>query len=316
MYLGGELYDIDAIESDSDNKYSSGSEDEEEFEKFLSNSKNSINKSIQGEIVKRRQQNKVKKKNTFEDEMEEEIDSIISSIQEKYLFTFPSSVFVGQNKIKIESSSVTSFDAALMESEEKKPSAIKSAKSPQKRKRVTFAKPTGDVAEKDTKPAAEKEETEMETEDYGTDYDENKNDTEVNDSLLYDPEMDNDDALWVENERRRGRNMPSKNGKLDKPPNSDAVLDCPSCLSTLCLDCQRHELYTNQYRAMFVMNCRPVLTEELHYQSKAKKRKGMKQETEKDETYHPVRCSECNTEVGVYDKEEIYHFFNVLASRA
>lgn len=148
--------------------------------------------------------------------------------------------------------------------------------------------------------------------------------------------MDDEDALWVENERRKGRNMPSNSGKLEKLPNSDAVLDCPSCLSTLCLDCQRsvnkfslkqiqktktflifrHQIYKNQYRAMFVMNCRPILTEELHYKSKAKKKRKQQQEVEMDEMYHPVRCSECNTEVGVYDKDEIYHFFNVLASRA
>ncbi len=33
-----------------------------------------------------------------------------------------------------------------------------------------------------------------------------------------------------------------------------------------------------------------------------------------EEVYHPVRCEQCNTEVGVYDKEEVYHFFNVLSS--
>ena len=31
--------------------------------------------------------------------------------------------------------------------------------------------------------------------------------------------------------------------------------------------------------------------------------------------YKPVACSKCNLEVGVYeDKDEIYHFFNVIAS--
>ncbi len=33
-----------------------------------------------------------------------------------------------------------------------------------------------------------------------------------------------------------------------------------------------------------------------------------------EEVYHPVRCEQCNTEVGVYDKDEVYHFFNVLSS--
>ena len=32
------------------------------------------------------------------------------------------------------------------------------------------------------------------------------------------------------------------------------------------------------------------------------------------EHYHPVRCTQCNTEVAVYDKDEVFHFFNVLAS--
>jgi len=31
--------------------------------------------------------------------------------------------------------------------------------------------------------------------------------------------------------------------------------------------------------------------------------------------YHPVVCSECQTEVGVYDiPEKVYYFFNVMAS--
>jgi len=35
---------------------------------------------------------------------------------------------------------------------------------------------------------------------------------------------------------------------------------------------------------------------------------------ETEEIYNPVKCCECNTEVGVYDKDELFHFFNVLAS--
>ena len=34
------------------------------------------------------------------------------------------------------------------------------------------------------------------------------------------------------------------------------------------------------------------------------------------EVYQPVKCVECSTEVAVYDKEEVYHFFNVLTSHA
>ena len=39
-------------------------------------------------------------------------------------------------------------------------------------------------------------------------------------------------------------------------------------------------------------------------------------EDDDDETFHPVMCTECNTEVGVYDRDEVYHFFNVLASHS
>lgn len=82
---------------------------------------------------------------------------------------------------------------------------------------------------------------------------------------------------------------------------------------------------------MFVMNCTVKADEVLRYQaqsdSKQRKRKRKKVEAapdqaagptpagmEADELYHPVRCSECSTEVAVFDKEEVYHFFNVLAS--
>lgn len=97
-------------------------------------------------------------------------------------------------------------------------------------------------------------------------------------------------------------------------------------LSLLC----RHEFYVHQYRAMFVLNCCVVRDEVLRYIPKAdrrsrrrKRRAGKEEEGGKGkevsqevepEVYHPVRCGECNTEVAVYDKQEVFHFFNVLAS--
>lgn len=35
---------------------------------------------------------------------------------------------------------------------------------------------------------------------------------------------------------------------------------------------------------------------------------------DEEEIYHPVKCTECSTEVAVFDKDEVYHFFNILAS--
>lgn len=89
---------------------------------------------------------------------------------------------------------------------------------------------------------------------------------------------------------------------------------------------------------MFVFNCKLNLDEHLKYPKnetnkkkfkKYKKRQAAEQEKEaiidvdsammsppeEYDEYRPVSCSECNSHVGVYDeKEEIYYFFNVLAS--
>uniref|UniRef100_A0A287D623 E2F associated phosphoprotein n=1 Tax=Ictidomys tridecemlineatus TaxID=43179 RepID=A0A287D623_ICTTR len=91
-----------------------------------------------------------------------------------------------------------------------------------------------------------------------------------------------------------------------------------------------HESYKTQYRAMFVMNCSVNKEEVLRYKNSEnrKKRRGYKKmksnhedsaeqaETEVEEIYHPVMCTECSTEVAVYDKDEVFHFFNVLASHS
>ena len=39
-----------------------------------------------------------------------------------------------------------------------------------------------------------------------------------------------------------------------QPRKTDAALSCPCCFQIVCMDCQRHERYSNQFRAMFVMN--------------------------------------------------------------
>ncbi|CAH2328375.1 E2F-associated phospho [Pelobates cultripes] len=155
----------------------------------------------------------------------------------------------------------------------------------------------------------------------------------TNDDLLYDPQEDERDQEWVDARRRRYRNMknPKTSGRQQAKnqaiPNSDAVLNCPACMTTLCLDCQRHESYRTQYRAMFVMNCSVSKDEVLKFPDQPLKkhrrhdRKKVKcpatatdRQTKSDEMYHPVKCTECSTEVAVYDKEEVYHFFNVIAS--
>lgn len=88
----------------------------------------------------------------------------------------------------------------------------------------------------------------------------------------------------------------------------------------------RHESYKTQYRAMFVMNCFVNKEEILKYRKKVKKRNKKRKHSEEttpaqsnqeeEEVYHPVLCTECSTEVAVMDKDEVFHFFNVLASHS
>ncbi|XP_029350008.1 E2F-associated phosphoprotein isoform X1 [Echeneis naucrates] len=163
----------------------------------------------------------------------------------------------------------------------------------------------------------------------------------TNDELLYDPDEDDRDQAWVDARRRQYNNrrrpavaLHSQPRRAQGLPNSDAILNCPACMTTLCLDCQRHEKYRTQYRAMFVMNCTVKTDEMLRYktqqekkQRNRKRKRGQKTEMptdegpdpapagmDADEIYHPVQCSECSTEVAVFDKDEVYHFFNILAS--
>lgn len=56
-----------------------------------------------------------------------------------------------------------------------------------------------------------------------------------NDELLYDPNLDEVDQTWVDN--LRGQYQPVAD--IRTLPASDAILNCPCCMVSLCLDCQR-----------------------------------------------------------------------------
>jgi len=113
---------------------------------------------------------------------------------------------------------------------------------------------------------------------------------------LFDPERDDKDEAWV-----RKNCMPQGGRK------SDAVLCCPACFTLLCFDCQQHDEYANQYRAMFVQNCK-VLKQEVRPTEIG--------DDDPEMRYRAVVCSRCSTNIAVYDTEEIYHFFNVLAAQS
>jgi len=146
---------------------------------------------------------------------------------------------------------------------------------------------------------------------------------QTDDELLYDPNLDDEDQRWMD-DLRRTYHTPGASSGLKKNanngvkplPNSDAVLNCPACFVVVCLDCQRHDIYKTQYRAMFVMNCSVVSDEVMKVPVKTKKKANKKNKviTHPHDEFHPVRCDQCKTEIAMYDQDEIYHFFNVVAS--
>ncbi|VDD87166.1 unnamed protein product [Enterobius vermicularis] len=162
---------------------------------------------------------------------------------------------------------------------------------------------------------------------------------------FYDPEEDEDNEHWVQQHRERLKIIPPSAGDADGGCKSgtedycsyqtDAVLSCPACMSLLTRDCQRHEFYKNQYRAIFVENCK-VVTDKLLFlpqQDQKKKRRRSKKDDKgpkpreyvvpsdltgipKEDLFYPVQCSVCSLNVGVFDHDEVYHFFDVLTGYA
>ncbi|KAK3251545.1 hypothetical protein CYMTET_39120 [Cymbomonas tetramitiformis] len=119
---------------------------------------------------------------------------------------------------------------------------------------------------------------------------------------FYDPAADDEDEQWMV-EQRQGKT-------------SDAILSCPCCLETLCTDCQKHARYENQFRAMFVVNC---IVDRAAPKGGKKKTAGAStsaRSASKEEMLYPVKCGTCNSEVGVFDEDEVYHFVNVFPTSA
>lgn len=123
------------------------------------------------------------------------------------------------------------------------------------------------------------------------------------DNLFLDDHADEADAEWV------AKNLISKlrRGNKSKTSGHDEFeyrLACPCCFSLLCLQCQPHDDYEGQFRAVFVRNCKVV--------SGAAERIVVKGEERGEGKYQAVACRKCNTEVAVLDEEGVYHFCNVL----
>ena len=136
-------------------------------------------------------------------------------------------------------------------------------------------------------------------------------------------------------------NLEKKVSVIGKPRHSDAILSCPYCFNIVCMDCQKHERFSNQYRAMFVMNIavcwdnpqsydshsqqlrpRNLLPSNLSYSpvnASVSDRKSSHVQfatiPEEEKMYYFVQCDNCSTGVAVLDNdEELYHFIDCVAS--
>jgi len=149
---------------------------------------------------------------------------------------------------------------------------------------------------------------------------------------LLDAAADAADAAALNDERRRNSGIAAVarggraagggaeeaqqlEGEVEPPKGaSDALLSCPACLATLCVDCQRHVSRRNQFRAMFARNVR-VATDVLLRPQEAHNAAAV-DEDDAPPPYRPVSCSTCGTQVAVMDADEVLHFYHVIESES
>ncbi|VDP99480.1 unnamed protein product [Trichobilharzia regenti] len=140
-----------------------------------------------------------------------------------------------------------------------------------------------------------------------------KDNVPIDKDPLCDYEEDEANLKWVQ------ENLPGGQCK-----NSDAVLNCPGCMSVLSLDCHRHPHFKTQYYTEYPINCVVDETQVISRNILKPQRKS-KSSTEGDlesrrnisKEYHIVNCKVCGNSVGRQDtKTNVIHFNNVLAGHS
>ncbi|KAG5451548.1 E2F-associated phosphoprotein, variant 2 [Clonorchis sinensis] len=138
------------------------------------------------------------------------------------------------------------------------------------------------------------------------------------DDELYDEDEDELNAQWVRD------NLPGGTSR-----NSDAVLNCPGCMTLLSVDCHRDGRWKTHYQSTNPINC--VIDEtcraqasETHTRQRKRPKSSHKQvgaatlepETaDLSPTLFPVSCEVCGVPVGTKDpKTNVVTFDNVLSS--
>ncbi|VDL92777.1 unnamed protein product [Schistocephalus solidus] len=134
----------------------------------------------------------------------------------------------------------------------------------------------------------------------------------TDDDLLYDPNEDDDNAEWMK------QFQAISHGDQPGTSRTDAVLNCPGCMSLLSTNCQRHSRYKTQYRTLFTFNCKVDEREILHPPA-SEEDSSLKQISlphTGNEKFQRVLCNICDTPVGLRDSTGVYHLFGILASHS
>ncbi|CAH8513380.1 hypothetical protein MS3_00006401 [Schistosoma haematobium] len=129
---------------------------------------------------------------------------------------------------------------------------------------------------------------------------------------LCDYEEDEANAKWVQ------ENLPG--GKSEK---SDAILNCPGCMSVLSLVSHRHPHFKTQYYTEYPINCivdeTQIISRTISKPQNAKKspESSLKSNRNVMKEYHPVTCKVCGNSVGCKEIQTNMIYFNdILASHS
>ena len=121
------------------------------------------------------------------------------------------------------------------------------------------------------------------------------------DVLIFpDENKDLQDAKWALEKLSRFNQTEHKNY-------IKGTLSCAMCFTPVSFFYKRQSIKTNtraggnQYETMFIENCQVL-------------RDVIQRDTTDDSIYHPVKCLECDLEIGLMDDESTIHFYQVISS--
>ncbi len=128
----------------------------------------------------------------------------------------------------------------------------------------------------------------------------------------YNDKADDKDADWVSKNLESNFSLIStKCSEYLEGSSTDAVLNCPCCFTLITLHCQQHEHHQNQYRSMFVRNCKILKEKEFRYKKRSatKSKKKTKHSKTQEQDLDPKKSKqEQQTEQKMNTEGEISDF--------